>query len=298
MRQKKVIRIDLPETNSSSSHSVVISMDSEKNLNIKDSGLKIDENTKTLYIPQFSDFGREMFYSNSTLIKLEYLSCFFVRGCLAKRVTIGKQIHKFELALKDILGVEHIVFEEVSSIWKGIQEKTISKEDSFYYDFPSIDWQSLILEDEILESPETIKNFLLNPNSWVYGGDDCDDQYSDIFGDTKQLPGAIGYFSADLPGIGRVDIEISADFDKLTSDITRLFEQFVFLNGKFFSISDIDLPTKNTYFELLTFKISSRCLYYGTFNFHGDKDYQEKPPYLVPLKLTLYNDLSWTSFVY
>ena len=127
IRIKRVIREDLPETNSSSSHSVVISMNTENNLKRGDWNLNIDENL-ILHIPPFLGFGREFFSSNDVLFKLQYLSCYFITGLYTNRTLMGKLIHKFELALKDILGVEHVVFEEVSSVWKGIQDKTISKD--------------------------------------------------------------------------------------------------------------------------------------------------------------------------
>ena len=245
---KRVRRENLPETNSSSSHSVVISMKSENNLPKEDWDLDIDDDL-VLHIPRFRDFGRSFFCSNSVLIKLQYLSGFFISGLYRNKVGISKLIHKFELALRDILGIKKIVFEDAAEVWTKIHTKEISKNDSYYYEFPTIDWQSRDLEYEILESPETIKNFLLNPESWLYGGDDSCGYPPKLFKDTKKLPEPIGITSVNLAGIGRVDIEIlpNPGYDLNSSigdsiqETLRYFvydqstKEFVIYEGEYFS---------------------------------------------------------------
>lgn len=205
---KKVVREDLPETNSSSSHSVVISMKTENNLKREDWNLNIDENL-ILHIPSFIDFGREFFSSNDVLFKLQYLSCFFITGSYRNKILMSKLIHKFEITLKDILGIKGISFDNAVDVWRAIHNSELPEDMDL--EFPIIDWQSKDLRYEILESPETIKNFLLNPDSWVYGGDD-----GDIF-DLRRFPNTvlqstvIGVISVDLVGIGIVDIELTTD---------------------------------------------------------------------------------------
>ena len=286
MRIKRVIREDLPETNSSSSHSVVISMNSEHNLDRRDWGLKIDENTQTLYIPTFSGFGREFFCSNSVLVKLQYLSCFFISGTFKKKVSMSKMMHRFEVVLKDILGVKNIVFEEAVDIWTRMKSGDIPKEDSIYYDFPEIDWQSRDLKEEILETPETLKNFLLNPDSWVYGGDDSESKFSSKFSATQKQPETIGYYSADLQGIGRVDVEITPLSD-IGWELSSVFTNFYCnVYGYFSMTGDKKNIDYTTLLEYNGYDDESRSLIFSNYKTHSRIS--------IPLNLTIY-DTKWLS---
>lgn len=208
---KKVIRKNLPETNSSSSHSVVISMDSggilkkeEWNLDIDDKGI--------LHIPSFTDFGREFFRTNSVLIKLQYLSCHYIWGLYKNRGVFSKRVHKFKTVLKDILGINGIIFEDYVNYCKDLTEGRIESGDENYYEFPTVDHNSQDIFDEITESEETIKNFLLNKNTWLYGGSDECRENKKVYINTELESPIIGCFSADLGGdIGRVDVEVTED---------------------------------------------------------------------------------------
>ena len=283
MKIKRVIREDLPETNSSSSHSVVISMKSEENLDMSKWGLNIDENTQILYIPTFFGFGREFFCSNSTLVKLQYLSCYFIRGPLEKKVFISKQIYKFKEVLKDILGIKRVVFEEAIDFWKRLNEGNIDEEVIGYYEFPTIDWQSLDLKSEILESKETIKNFLLNPNSWIYGGDDCDDAFSSRYSDTQITPEVIGYYSVELNGIGRVDIEVTQLSD-IEHELYRVLLNFYCKeDGKFLVSGDDYKVNLKTVYEYIGFDRETFSVIFG------NNKTDESIKIHIPLKFTIYD---------
>ena len=88
---KKVIRKNLPETNSSSSHSVAISLDPKGIIGIGDAewDLIVDDQGN-LHIPNFQSFNRDFFYTNSALTKLQYLSCHYLCGPYINRGTISK----------------------------------------------------------------------------------------------------------------------------------------------------------------------------------------------------------------
>lgn len=292
MKIRKVIREDLPETNSSSSHSVVICMEpGGSNLNREEWGLKIDEDTQTLYIPKFYGFGRRFFCSNSVLVKLQYFSCFFISGLFKNKISMSKAMHKFELALKDILGINHVVFEEAADVWTQIHDGDISDEDINYYEFPSIDWQSYYdIKEEILESPETIKNFLLNPNSWLYGGDDSDDFISSRYSSTQKQPSPIGYFSADLLGIGRVDVEITALSD-LHSELYSVFSEFCCdIGGNFIMHGDKNDNDSTHDCVYNDYDNQSQYLIYTNWRSKSTNSIEIK----VPVRLTLY-DNNWLS---
>ena len=262
-RVKEVIREDLPETNSSSSHSVVISMKSENNLKREDWNLNIDDDL-VLHIPPFSDFGRYSFCSNSPLVKIQYLSCYFIDGFYTNRVLISKLIYKFESVLKDILGIKSVSFDAAVDIWTAMKKQELSED--YDIEFPKIDWQSLDLKEEILESQETIRNFILNPDSWIYGGDDSCDEDPEFYMDTKKIPEAAGMFSVDLTGLGRIDIEFSTEnylsseesilnlivFDQLKNEF-RVQEDMTTLtmnnNFYFFHIIEISDDSINAVFK-------------------------------------------------
>lgn len=196
---KQVVRVGLPETNSSSSHSVVISMDPSGIVPKEEWGLNIDEDL-ILRIPEFYSFGRSNFKSNKVLTKLQYLSCYFMRGYYANIPTFKKKAHKFKQVIKDILGVRAVIFENF-----------IEEEDGHYFvDFPEVDHESNCIFSEILESEDTLKNFLLNRNTWIYGGSDGFRDSKVYYLDTEEEDKKIGCLSCYLGGeIGRVDIELS-----------------------------------------------------------------------------------------
>ena len=236
---KKIIRRDLPETNSSSSHSVVISMDPSGILGKDEWDLNIDENG-ILHVPIFNSFGRDFFCTNSVLGKLEYLSCAYIRAYYKDRAHFGKQVHKFTSAIKGILGIRGVVFEEAAKFYRDLRDGTIDEDETDYYEFPSIDHQSQDIIPEMIESEETIKNFLLNRNSWLYGGSD------EV---TEILYSPIACISSELGGdIGRVDVEVTADFRELRREL-EFFGDFeknsetgewqVISENKFFDFPDL-----------------------------------------------------------
>lgn len=245
---KKIIRRDLPETNSSSSHSVVISMDPSGILGRDEWDLNIDE-SGILHVPVFSSFGREFFCTNSVLGKLEYLSCAYIRAYYKDRAQFGKQVHKFTSAIKGILGIKGVVFEEATKFYRDLKDGAIEEEDTVYYEFPSIDHQSQDIIPEMIESEETIKNFLLNRNSWLYGGSDEVREDPKVYASTEILCPPIACISSELGGdIGRVDVEVTADFRELRREL-EFFGNFeknpktgewqVISENRFFGFSDL-----------------------------------------------------------
>jgi len=278
---KEVIREDLPETNSSSSHSVVISMKSENNLRRENWNLNIDDNL-ILHIPPFNNFGRDFFCSNSPLVKIQYLSCYFIYGYYTNRVQISKLIYKFERVLKDILGIKSVSFDSAVEVWTAMKKQELSED--YDIEFPRIDWQSLDLKEEILESQETIRNFILNPDSWIYGGDDNCDEDPEFYKDTKKLPEAVGMLSVDLTGLGRVDVEFSTE-DYLFEVESTILNLIVFNKLKTEFIVREDLTTftiDNDIYYFDSIKISEDSINSVFKNYSGDT-------ILVPGKLTIYD---------
>ncbi len=223
---KKVIRKDLPETNSSSSHSVVISLDPSGIIGETEWDLIIDEN-RNLHIPEFFSFGREFFLTNSALNKLQYLSCYYICGPYINRGVISKQVNKLRTVLKDILGINNIIIDEYVEFCERVKKGEIDSSDLPFFNYPEVDHESFDIFNEILESEETIKNFILNKNTWLYGGSDGSRKAPIVYANTETIPKMIGCISVNFGGeIGRVDVEVSEDLSEDTFQ-----EQLSFLDN-------------------------------------------------------------------
>ena len=208
----------LIETNSSSSHAVSICMDAKTNLKPGDPEFDLDIRDGILYVPcRGQDFGWEWEKSNSCLTKLQYVCAFFFNQY--QELRFQKSQKKLEKMLKDILGVKEVKFEWVEDY---VQKYKING-DPGYLNCPSIDHQSYSdMREEILESPDTLRNFLLNPRSWWYGGNDNSDAHPGFYSETKietpENPEAI--VTADFGGdFGIIDFPL---FDFPIEDVSEL----------------------------------------------------------------------------
>lgn len=206
---KKVSRINLPETNSSSSHSVVICMNEESTISKSEWDLNIDENL-ILHIPEFGDFDELMFYTNSLQRKLQYLSCFYLGGVrMVGNGPFNKLCNRFAHVISDILGVRGIEYEGQITFLEDLEKGLVEEDYVNDYCYPEIDHQSLDLIEDICESEETIKNFLLNRNSWLYGGSDSIDMSEEKtrYG-TVEPSEVIGLFTIESKEFGKIDFEL------------------------------------------------------------------------------------------
>ena len=197
----------LIETNSSSSHAVSICMDARTNLKPGDPEFDLDIRDGVLYIPcRGQDFGWEWEKSNSCLTKLQYVCAFFFEQY--QELRFQKSQKKLEKILKDIFGVKEVKFEWVEEY----AQKYKNGEDPDYLRCPSIDHQSYSdMKAEILENSDTLRNFLLNPGSWWYGGNDNSDPDPGFYSETKieipDSPEAI--VTADFGGtLGIIDFPL------------------------------------------------------------------------------------------
>lgn len=216
-RIKRVIRVDLPETNSSSSHSVAICMTNKLSLHKGDPGFDLDIRDGILYLPEHPSFGWEYFKSNSIEEKLLYVCGIY---CSDIETAKGqKRIYKLKRFLKDTLGVKDVKFAWIDKYFKEEMQK--EDPDDRYYEYPSIDHESHDIFDEITENTDTLKNFIFNEGSWLYGGNDNSDSPADFKKETQILksdvPDAIVSVHFPEP-IGRVDFEV----DEFPSNICLL----------------------------------------------------------------------------
>ena len=165
MKLKKVIRSGVLETNSSSSHSVCISRSKDKakpgdgvwDLDLREDGV--------LYIPCADiGFGRNLFKSNKCLMKLQYAYGLAYSCCPEKQYELTELV-------KRVTGAREVVIEWVEDYKKKVDAQGGLLKD-LYVETPEIDHQSLDLYDEVFENEDTLKEFIFNPKSWLYGGSD------------------------------------------------------------------------------------------------------------------------------
>lgn len=217
----------MPETNSSSSHTLTIYGDDmctrEEVLAIP--GL-ISPDGKTITIPggNTDDFGRYSQDFNDVISKLQY-------------VTAGIDWHPerkeiIEKVLKDYLGVENVVYdwynEDEVNKWcdenpgKEFEDcPLIYREDGTRMDgMNEVDHESYDLIDEnICESEESLRDFLFSPNSWIFTGEELVTEPWEKFPSLIEEKGGVYFIldpaekNVDPEGkIGKIEFEILSNF--------------------------------------------------------------------------------------
>lgn len=235
---KITIRRNLPETNSSSSHSLVIDSGRPYDPVLPGNPLwdiPIDQDGY-LHIDGLVSFGREYARYNSVLAKVQY-----VCGALCGRVSTERESHphlkRLERILTDMTGTKGVVFDWVkayySDLFRSKQDLEESKGEDprrvafSYYDpsWPDIDHQGYEVFDELLESDDTIRDFIFNPKSTLFtGSDECSPGDPSFYGPSP----VVAYLQIYIPEpIGRIDIPLyrwpcklgSADLDGWASPV-------------------------------------------------------------------------------
>lgn len=220
---KKVIRVGLPETNSSSSHSVSINLSNDL-IMPGDPRFNLKIRKGILYVPEYKStgsadsFGWETEKYNDPKTKLQYV-CGILCTDYESRSGLIK-IAKFKRLLRSILGVKDIKFEwdtKFSKDLKKYRDKHKNgydeEDDSYpYRNCPEINHNSHDIFEEIIESPETIKKFIFNPKSWLYLGNDNSDYPKFFYEESwvefeEDKPEYYGYIEFPDP-IGRLDFDI------------------------------------------------------------------------------------------
>jgi hypothetical protein len=216
---KIVRRIGMPETNSSSSHAVSISMcsgnivcpgDSDWDIEITEDGI--------LKIPGGKDFGWEYFKTNSVLTKLQYLCGIY---CYDIRTDHGKKsIVRLKKILKEIFGVRDVEFLWITDFSNRLKE--VEDPEDAYYDYPEIDHNSHDIFEEITENLSVIRAFLLSRDSWLYGGNDNSSPPDGFYNEPISKSRVNAILSVELGGkIGRVDWEVRDLFDRVGKDVIK-----------------------------------------------------------------------------
>ena len=221
MKNNKKLRVSVrekfPETNSSSSHSVSISLSrnyyrpDEYNLN------EIDADG-TLFIPDaHEDFGWEFCKYNDVLTKIQYVSSIYSIKTNPKKLKLLKEI------IKSFTGAKKVIFEfenRFAEEYKEAKENGDLEKDEERYCIEnygsSIDHNSFNIFPEILETKETIKDFIFNRDSWLFLGNDNSVIPDNFFITDAYKPNTIennepqAIASVDFGGeIGRIDFEIT-----------------------------------------------------------------------------------------
>lgn len=261
---KRIIREKLPETNSSSSHSVVIS--TKKDYTV-DETLKLNSNGD-LEIPS-RDFGWEWEKYNDCMTKLQY-----VLGILSNSRNNKKLKILFDI-VKEMTGANSVMYDSKNPI--------------------EIDHNSSDIFSEIIESKESIKSFIFSKNSWLFTGNDnsdepigfyiLDDYYNNHINNpraiiTIEFGGNIGnvdieLYNYPLPDSNNIDIS-GLDNDECFSDILYNFStnEFICFHNRW-GCND---TTSLSQYKIMD--IDNSCIYYINKNMYdsirnlSDKDYK------------------------
>ena len=260
---KKVIRFELPETNSSSSHSVIIS-------ELKNSKNNLEINEGIIYIPDPSeyDFGRTGFQAfNDSLSKIVFTIA--VYNSTHELGEVLKFLNNLKYIICSYTGASDVVFESINKF--NAVSKTFSDTNDYgtccdndeYLNetiweiceiaFGRVDHESLDLSEEILENKDSLKNFIFSENSWLFLGDDginMEIQISEILRKYYCLEQEDdNYASIDFSkyGIGKVDIELPNLF--LGGDFVEnlLYKKENFLANISFDNVDKTLKLENSF---------------------------------------------------
>lgn len=266
---KRIIREKLPETNSSSSHSVVIS--TKKDYTV-DETLKLNSNGD-LEIPS-RDFGWEWKKYNDCMTKLQY-----VVGILSGSNSNNKNLKKLFDIVQEMTGANKVLYDETNPI--------------------EIDHNSSDIFSEIIESKESIKSFIFSKNSWLFTGNDNSDEPIGFYilneNDGTNSPKAI--VTIEFGGnIGNVDIELYSyplpnddiDLARLDSDDCFSDISYNFSTNEFICHYDRWRYDNNNTLNLSQRTIvdpSNSCIYYINKNMldeiyrFAEKDYGKKGRY-------------------
>ena len=295
MKYNIVFRNGLPETNSSSSHSVVINQLGNKKYENTDIG--IDENG-IIKIPSGInfEFGRTSFsHHNDFKTKVAFI--------ISLGIDTGKPVKKFLKQLKSIIcsytGAKDVIFEGIekyNTMYKenfenGCIEDYYGNDMTWMmYDlletaFGSVDHQSRDISEHVFENKNTLKNFLFNPDSWLLLGDDC----TDVDYETRKLfkqvyktdPPKNKIYSANIDfgyNLGRIDFLIDniSDKDFITRNIfegrDKLIQELIFdIVEKKFTTIDYNSYNSNNINNYLA--ISSILPSSGKIVIHSDGPY-------------------------
>ena len=183
---KEVIRYGLPETNSSSSHSVVISRLDKSNIDKEKYLSFLPNEDGVINIPKSDiDFGDRGFAaSNDSMIKLQLVISLLAQ----KSDTIqefGKRLFWLKRILCNFTGASDVIFDgltEFNDIYKSYfnleggaesQGYTYIIKDSLSNAFNEVDHQSYYsLFREILDNKDCMLDFIFNTDSWLFLGND------------------------------------------------------------------------------------------------------------------------------
>lgn len=171
----------LVETNSSSSHALSICSDKSTYAKPGDPEFDLDIKDGVLYIPiRGDDFGWSYEKSNSCLTKLHYVCGFFFNSY--EPLYKHKRVVQLTKILKDFLGVSKVVY-----AW---EEEVLNDPNHGPNDpctgSPNIDHNSYSeSREEIMESKDTIIDFIFNKNSWFFGGNDNSDAPAGYYKEMK-----------------------------------------------------------------------------------------------------------------
>ena len=151
------------ETNSSSSHSIVVK-DLSPGDYLEIGGLI--PNNKGVVVLETDDYGWQVEKIRSSYTK----ACYLATYC---KLSDMQYFDELERVIKDVTGAKEVVIEKLEELE---EYKVEEQEFSYHYHCCSIDHQSWnVPRDLLAQGYDAIKSFIFNPESILYLGNDNDD---------------------------------------------------------------------------------------------------------------------------
>ena len=206
-RLKIIFRPFLPETNSSSSHSLVITQGTPYILPGNPLwDVPTDPLTGKLKIAGYASFGRGAGVYNSVYSKIQYTAAALCYWSRTERAS-HEGLLRLERIIKDITGIPGVTWEWIPDYYKRLftayqdprEFMKYGEEEEFGW--PDVDHEGTDRFPEVLESDQTIADFIFSPTSVLYTGDDGGSPSVQFFGRTE--PKAILHVEIPEP-IGRI----------------------------------------------------------------------------------------------
>lgn len=175
MKIKRVYRYNLPETNSSSSHSIVINTDETSLLRTDSPYWDLEEDDKGyIHIPGGMDFGQDSRVYNSVLRKIQY-ACGLLHeyGNSSGLACAGwESLKELQEVIVGFTGCKGVIFDWVKDYVNNriLQGKTNDSYDDYpdYPSVPNVDHQSMDNDELVWESKDSLKNFIFNERSLLF----------------------------------------------------------------------------------------------------------------------------------
>lgn len=188
------VRRNMPETNSSSSHSITI-FGGNIDIGIKELQKYLSLDKKILRIPGGGEYGRNNEDFNNAVDRLRYAAAGIWDNYDSVTINNKTRYNKLLSVLSKTMGVSSVepMWDDEAKVDNWYEDHPDSEEKNPYVKYNScpnvVDHESMDKMTEIFEDETTLRDFIFSPNSWVCCGE-CDvTPPTDLYPKSKEFDG-------------------------------------------------------------------------------------------------------------